>query len=87
VLNGVTDHVSGSLSELDRLVIDHVPPGGNWRDLPPDFPSKRIEQIRVGASNGGGSRSTYYGRLRADRPAYTINTYMTRPGNGCFIHP
>jgi DNA (cytosine-5)-methyltransferase 1 len=46
-----------------------------------------VTQIREGAKSGGGSRSTYYGRLRWDRPAYTINTFITRPGNGCFIHP
>lgn len=85
--NKVDSHVSGTLSELDLEVVRAVPPGGNWRDLPEDFPSQRVKQIRVGASSGGGSRSTYYGRLRWDRPAYTVNTFITRPGNGCFIHP
>lgn len=84
---GVYDHVSGSLSHLDRQVIEAVPPGGNWRNLPPDFPSARIRQIRASAAAGEGSRSTYYGRLRWDKPSYTISTYITRPGNGCFIHP
>ncbi len=83
----VDSHSSGTLSDLDMLVVKAVPPGGNWRDLPDDFPSQRVKQIRHGAKNGGGSRSTYYGRLRPDRPAYTINTFITRPGNGCFIHP
>jgi DNA (cytosine-5)-methyltransferase 1 len=72
---------------LDRTVVAEVPPGGNWRDLPDDFPSQRIRQIREGAARGEGSRSTYYGRLQWDRPSYTISTYITRPGNGCFIHP
>ncbi|MFT4230692.1 MAG: DNA (cytosine-5-)-methyltransferase [Microbacterium sp.] len=83
----VTDHVSGSLSELDRSIVEHVPPGGNWRDLPTDFPSQRVQQIRASAGRGEGSRSTYYGRLRWEQPSYTISTYLTRPGNGCFIHP
>ena len=83
----VDSHISGKLSDLDRQIVNTVPAGGNWRDLPHDFPSQRIAQIRDGARNGGGSRSTYYGRLRWDRPAYTINTFITRPGNGCFIHP
>ncbi len=83
----IYDQVSGSLSAIDQMVVDHVPPGGNWRNLPADFPSKRVEQIRRTAANGEGSRSTYYGRLRSDRPAYTISTYFSRPGNGCFIHP
>jgi DNA (cytosine-5)-methyltransferase 1 len=55
--------------------------------LPEDFPSARVTQIRRGAAAGEGSRSTYYGRLHPDRPAYTISTYFNRPGNGCFIHP
>ena len=83
----VHDHVSGTLSELDKRVVEAVPPGGNWQDLPLDFPSKRIDQIRASAARGEGSRSTYYGRLRWERSSYTISTYMTRPGNGCFIHP
>jgi DNA (cytosine-5)-methyltransferase 1 len=83
----VRDHVSGSLSALDKMVVQAVPPGGNWRDLPEDFPSARIRQIRASAAAGMGSRSTYYGRLEWDRPSYTISTYITRPGNGCFIHP
>lgn len=83
----VYDHVAGRLSELDQEVVRHVPPGGNWRNLPEDFNSRRIEQIRRSAAAGEGSRSTYYGRLRWDRPSYTISTYFNRPGNGCFIHP
>lgn len=83
----ITDHVAGRLSELDRVVVQAVPPGGNWRDLPEDFPSKRIEQIRRGAAAGDGTRSTYYGRLRWDRPSYTVSTFFSRPGNGCYIHP
>lgn len=83
----VFDHVSGRLSDLDAEVVRHVPPGGNWRDLPEDFPSARVRQIRESAARGEGSRSTYYGRLAWNRPSYTISTYLTRPGNGCFIHP
>jgi DNA (cytosine-5)-methyltransferase 1 len=62
-----------------------IPPGGNWRNIPPQIPSKRLEQIRRGLK--GGSRSTYYGRLSWEKPSYTISTYFNRPGNGCFIHP
>lgn len=85
--NMIYDHVAGTLSSLDQEVIRHVPPGGNWRDLPDNFPSARVQQIRASAARGEGSRSTYYGRLSWDRPAYTISTYLTRPGNGAFIHP
>jgi DNA (cytosine-5)-methyltransferase 1 len=83
----VYDHTAGRLSDLDREVVRSVPPGGNWRNLPDDFQSRRITQIRESAARGEGSRSTYYGRLEPSRPAYTISTYFNRPGNGCFIHP
>ena len=83
----VTDHYTSRLSDLDLEMIQAVPQGGNWRDIPEHIKSRRLAQIRKNAANGGGSRSTYYGRLRWDAPAYTISTYFNRPGNGCFIHP
>jgi DNA (cytosine-5)-methyltransferase 1 len=67
-------------------MVKSVPQGGNWKDIPITIPSKRLDQIRESFKRGEGSRSTYYGRLRRDRPCYTINTYFSRPGNGCHIH-
>ena len=64
-----------------RMVVA-IPSGGNWKNIPLDVPSKRVEGIRL-----SGGRTTYYGRLRWDYPAYTIATYFNRPGNGCNIHP
>ena len=64
-----------------QMVIS-IPAGGNWQDIPEEIPSKRLEQIRA-----SGGRTTYYGRLRWDRPSYTVTTYFNRPGNGCYIHP
>lgn len=83
----IYDHVSGSLSELDSEMVITIPEGGNWRNLPESISSVRVRKIRQSAARGEGSRSTYYGRLRWDRPCYTISTYFNRPGNGCFIHP
>ena len=83
----IYDHASGSLSELDAEMVRAVPEGGNWRNLPENIDSARVRQIRQSAARGEGSRSTYYGRLRWDRPSYTVSTYFNRPGNGCFIHP
>jgi DNA (cytosine-5)-methyltransferase 1 len=80
------DHFIPRLSELDKQMVAAVPMGGNWKDIPVSVPSARLEQIRVSYAAGEGSRSTYYGRLKPDRPAYTISTYFNRPGNGCFIH-
>ena len=82
----IPNHYSASLSELDLMIASAVPPGGNWKDVPESVPSRRIQQIRESYVAGKGSRSTYYGRLRPDAPAYTINTYFSRPGNGCHLH-
>ncbi|HEY7418464.1 MAG TPA: DNA (cytosine-5-)-methyltransferase [Ktedonobacteraceae bacterium] len=80
------NHFSPGLSQLDQQIVRAVPPGGNWKDIPEEIPSKRLSQIRESYSNGEGSRSTYYGRLHPDTPSYTINTWISRPGNGCHIH-
>jgi len=65
-------------------MVRSVPPGGNWKDIPLETVQKSSRLIQISASGG---RTTYYGRLRGDRPSYTINTYYNRPGNGTFIHP
>ncbi|WP_245413505.1 DNA (cytosine-5-)-methyltransferase [Mangrovicella endophytica] len=83
----ISNHQSATLSELDLQFARSVPPGGNWQDIPVSVPSARLAQIRESYAAGKGSRSTYYGRLRPDAPSYTIGTYYTRPGNGCFMHP
>ena len=82
----IPNHYSAALSELDLMMVRSVPPGGNWKHIPESIPSKRLDQIRKSYAAGGGSRSTYYGRLRPDAPSYTINTNFNRPGNGCHIH-
>lgn len=82
----IPNHYAARLSALDLEVISHVPEGGNWKNIPTTVPSQRLDQIRASFARGEGSRSTYYGRLRRDAPSYTINTYFTRPGNGCHIH-
>src|SRR3954447_7175940 len=80
------NHYSASLSALDMEIVRHVPAGGNWKNVPESVECKRLDGIRASFARGEGSRSTYYGRLRADAPSYTINTYFSRPGNGCHIH-
>lgn len=82
----IANHYSARLSELDVAMIRTIPVGGNWKDIPRSIPSRRLDQIRESFARGEGSRSTYYGRLRPEAPSYTINTYFTRPGNGCHIH-
>lgn len=81
------NHGEPTLSELDRLIISYVPEGGNWQSIPETVPSQRLKQIREMSAERGVVRTTYYGRLRRDQPAYTISTYFNRPGNGTHIHP
>jgi len=78
----IHNHVTFSLSDLDLRMVEAIPPGGNWKNIPLNVPSKRLEQIRQ-----SGGRTTLYGRLRWDKPSYTITTYFNRPGNGAYIHP
>lgn len=82
----IRNHVASGLSELDLLMIKHVPEGGNWQDIPPGL-SQRVDQIRERSKTRGLIHTTYYGRLRWDAPSYTISTFFSRSGNGCFIHP
>lgn len=82
----IPNHYSARLSELDLMVAKAVRPGGNWKDIPDTVPSRRLVNIRQAYDDGLGSRSTYYGRLSPNKPAYTINTYFGRPGNGCHLH-
>ncbi|WP_420319009.1 DNA (cytosine-5-)-methyltransferase [Ekhidna sp.] len=83
----ILNHDIPKLSDLDKEIISHVPPGGNWQDIPEDVPSKRLEQIREMTKERGVVRTTYYGRLLKTQPSYTISTYYNRPGNGTHIHP
>ena len=84
---GWVNHTLTKLSDLDLSIIKNVPQGGNWQNVPENIPSKRLDQIREMTKRRGIVRTTYYGRLRPDQPAYTIATYFNRPGNGTNIHP
>lgn len=72
------NHQAAKLSDLDLRIAAHVPVGGNWKSVPKGM-SARIDKM-------SGGRTTQYGRLRPNRPAYTISTYYTRPGNGAHLH-
>lgn len=79
--SGVTEHIVPTMSELDRYVIAHVKPGGNYMDIPTDVSSKRIQRLQK-----TGGHTTCYGRMHPNKPSYTINTYFNRPNVGCNIH-
>ncbi|MBT3210247.1 MAG: DNA cytosine methyltransferase [Bacteroidetes bacterium] len=76
------NHISPRLSDLEWDMAKHIPEGGNWQNIPVHIPSQRLEQIRK-----SGGRTTYYGRLKYDKPAFTITTYFNRLGNSSNLHP
>lgn len=77
----VTEHIIPTMSELDKEIISHIRVGGNYMDVPDHVPSKRIKRFKQ-----TGGRTTCYGRLSPNQPAYTINTFFNRPNVGCNIH-
>lgn len=77
----VTEHFMPHMSELDKYIVSHVKPGGNYMDIPPEVNSSRIKRLQR-----DGGHTTCYGRLKPDAPSYTINTYFNRPNVGCNIH-
>lgn len=79
--DSVTEHFIPQMSELDKYIISHVKPGGNYMDIPPEVPSKRIRRLQR-----DGGHTTCYGRMLPNEPSYTINTYFNRPNVGCNIH-
>ena len=77
----VTEHFMPQMSELDKYIVEHVKPGGNYMDIPYDVNSSRIRRLQR-----DGGHTTCYGRMKPDEPSYTINTYFNRPNVGCNIH-
>ena len=76
-----TLHEHPRMSEMDKLLISFIPPGGNYLDVPDEFATKRILNFKR-----TGGRTTTYGRLHPARPSYTINTYFRRPNVGANFH-
>lgn len=70
-----------TMSDLDKTFVRHIPPGGNYTNIPDEISTKRIMGFKA-----SGGRTTTYGRLHPDRPAYTINTYFNRPNVGANYH-
>ncbi len=79
--NNVSMHAMPTMSDLDREFVRHIPPGGNYVSIPDDIATIRIKKFKM-----AGGRTTTYGRLDPDKPAYTINTYFNRPNVGANYH-
>lgn len=76
------NHVAFKMGAHEATIAPHIPEGGNWQNIPLSIEDTRLKNIRA-----TGGRTTYYGRLRWDKPSYTIATYFNRVGNGCNLHP
>lgn len=77
----VSLHFVPTMSDRDKAFAVHVPPGGNYRDIPDNIATPRILRFKM-----TGGRTTTYGKLRPDREAYTLNTYFNRPNVGVNFH-
>lgn len=76
----VPNHRAARLSPLNLRRIRATPPGGGWRDLPPD--------LRPASRQSGFSGFTdVYGRLKWHAPAPALTTRCISYSNGRFGHP
>lgn len=76
----VPNHRAARLSPLNLQRIQATPPGGGWRDLPPDLlPESRKSGFR--------GFTDVYGRLKWDAPAPALTTRCISYSNGRFGHP
>lgn len=80
-LNDFSLHENPRMSATDTLLVKHIPPGGNYMDVPDEIATGRILNFKR-----TGGRTTTYGRLHPDYPSSTINTYFRRPNVGCNFH-
>ncbi len=77
----VSLQVMPTMSKLDAEFVKHIPPGGNYQNIPDWLSTVRIKKFKT-----TGGRTTTYGRLAPNKPAYTINTYFNRPNVGANYH-
>jgi DNA (cytosine-5)-methyltransferase 1 len=77
----VHGHTVHPLSQEHRTLIEHVPPGGTWRDVPPHLLPDRFRGMRRTDS------TNLLGRLEPMLPAYTITAQFTNVTVGCNTHP
>lgn len=76
-----TLHITPYASAKDNELIRHIPPGGNYVNVPDSVATQRILNFKK-----TGGRTTTYGRLSEDKPSYTLNTHFNRLNVGCNIH-
>lgn len=75
--NGENNHIGYGIRNDEKIFVDKIPPGGNWRSLPVE------DQIKFlgGAFNSGGGRTGFLRKVSFDKPAYTITSSMMCKSN------
>ncbi len=73
---------SAQLSPKTLEYMKHVPPGGNWRELPPEH----LRSAMGGAYIAGGGKVGFYRRLSWDEPSPTLVTSPIQKGT-LLVHP
>ena len=53
------NHIAYKMCQHEMDMAQHIPEGGNWKDIPEKITDNRLANIR-----DSGGRTTYYGRLR-----------------------
>jgi DNA (cytosine-5)-methyltransferase 1 len=76
----IQGHIASGLGPTNLARIKHVPPGGNWRNIPRRLLPLGMKRAKLS------DHTTRYGRLRSDQPAFTLLTKCD-PHWGCYLHP
>lgn len=77
----LTGHEIIPIAQEHRDLIEHVPAGGTWRDIPRHLLPDRYRGMRRTDS------TNLLGRLAPDLPSYTITTQFNNVTTGCYTHP
>lgn len=77
--DGVTHHEGGRLAAVNLERIGHIPPGGNWTDIPFDLLPKGMKRARRS------DHTKRYGRAHPDELSCTILTKCD-PHWGAYFH-
>ena len=79
--NALTMHFGAPPPPENLKRIRHIPPGGDWLDIPANLLPDRFAKIL------SKDCTTLFYRLRWDRPGYTITTVYRNVSSGAFTHP
>lgn len=75
------NHWASDTAPVNLNRIRHVPPGGNWHDIPLDLLPSRFRQVRLS------DHTTTYRRLDWAHPAHVITCLCGNVTAGAFTHP